>query len=93
MEGNVDHIAVQFNILDAYGHDRVVNGVPGAKTAIIWAVFVSLSMSLLIIPMRGIGSSDRSLAMSVKSGRAESTKEIQRQRAERQAKQAEKSAK
>lgn len=61
--------------------DRVVNGVPGAKVAIVWAVFVSLAMSLIITPMRGIGSSDRALAGQVLSGRAESTKKVQRKRA------------
>lgn len=34
----------------------LINNVPAAKTAIIWAVFAVLGMSMLIIPIRGFGS-------------------------------------
>lgn len=45
--------------------ERLISGLPGAKTTIVWAIFVSLAMSLLIIPMRGAGSSDRARAGKV----------------------------
>ncbi len=37
--------------------DRLVAGVPGMKTAIIWAVLVMLVTCFLIVPLRGGGLS------------------------------------
>lgn len=37
--------------------DRLVAGVPGMKTAIVWAVLVMLVTGLLIVPLRGTGLS------------------------------------
>lgn len=36
--------------------ETLVEGVPGAKTAIFWAVFVSMILSFLIVPIRGMGT-------------------------------------
>lgn len=36
---------------------RLFNSIPGAYTAVVWAVFVVLAMSMLIIPIRGFGVS------------------------------------
>ena len=42
--------------------ERLISGIPGAETAIIWGVFVTLVTGFLIIPIRGIGQSDRARA-------------------------------
>lgn len=33
--------------------DKLMIAIPGAKTAVIWSVFVGLSLSLIIVPLRG----------------------------------------
>lgn len=38
--------------------DRIVSGIPGGETAIVWGVFVTLGTGFLIIPIRGAGFSD-----------------------------------
>lgn len=42
--------------------DRLVSSIPGAETAIVWGVFVTLATGFLIVPIRGYGHSDRARA-------------------------------
>lgn len=56
--------------------DQLFDGVPFAKDAILWALFVVLVMNLIVIPIRGYGASDRALAKDIRVGRAESTRAI-----------------
>ena len=42
----------------------IISRVPLAETAIMWAVFVSLAMGMLIIPIRGYGTTDLARAKS-----------------------------
>jgi len=38
--------------------DRIISGIPGGETAIVWGAFVTLGTGFLIIPIRGAGFSD-----------------------------------
>ena len=68
-------------ILGAVGLvDQLFEGIPFAKDAILWALFVVLAMNLIITPIRGFGSSDRALAKDVRSGRSLSTNAIKESR-------------
>lgn len=42
--------------------ERLISGVPGAETAIVWGIFVTLATGFLIVPIRGYGHSDRARA-------------------------------
>lgn len=44
--------------------DQLINFVPGAKTAVVWSVFVGLSMSLIIVPLRGFRVTDMQSAFA-----------------------------
>lgn len=63
--------------------EKLFSGIPLAKDAILWMIVVMLVMNLIVIPIRGFGASDRALARDVRSGRAQSTREIKEQRAHR----------
>lgn len=65
--------------------DMTFSGVPVAKDAITWAFFIVLVMNLIVLPIRGYGSSDRALAKDIRAGRAESTRAIQESRAQSKA--------
>lgn len=56
MANKVLSILGQAFIACAQFFETLVEGVPGAKTAILWAVFVSLILSTLILPIRGVGT-------------------------------------
>lgn len=60
--------------------DQLFDGIPFAKDAILWALFVVLVMNLIVIPIRGYGASDRALAKDVRSGRSLSTRAIKEAR-------------
>lgn len=60
--------------------DQLFEGIPFAKDAILWALFVVLVMNLIVIPIRGYGASDRALAKDVRSGRSLSTEAIKEAR-------------
>lgn len=56
MESKVVSIIVKaFTACSGWLEDLIA-GIPGAKTAIFWALFVGLIMSFLIIPIRGFGA-------------------------------------
>ena len=42
--------------------EKLISGIPGAETAIVWGVFVTLATGFLIVPIRGYGHSDRARA-------------------------------
>lgn len=44
--------------------DQLINAVPGAKTAVVWSVFVGLSLSLIIVPLRGFQVTDMQSAFA-----------------------------
>ena len=60
--------------------DQLFEGIPFAKDAILWALFVVLVMNLIVIPIRGYGASDRAIAKEIRAGRAESTRAIRQSR-------------
>lgn len=73
------HNQVMNFIIKAFGAavdliERLISGIPGAETAIVWGVFVTLATGFLIVPIRGYGHSDRARAGAAMRKRGKSDK-------------------
>lgn len=55
--------------------EALLDGVPGARQAIMWAIFVTLILSFLVVPIRGIGFNEATYSANMVKNRISKAKQ------------------